>query len=293
MKKIFYFFLLLSSFGKAQDFASVGATWTYNDHELIGNLNYPRTIFSIADTVVNGIPCHIVIGDCQCGTSATNYLYEINRRVYVYNNATSDFRLIYNFNLNEGDSWTVLAQNTVGDSITLRVDSVTFDTINGNIRKVQHISPSGVFGNVYVFPGPIIEGIGSKSCLYPQAGFCDPPTDGLRCYQDSLIGFYSTHLAPTCDVIYADSGIGIRELENKIHVTLSPNPMHEACMLQIDDNGSALGVFRMTDLSGRVVREERMNGNKLVVHRNELEEGLYFYQILFEKQTAAGKIMID
>jgi hypothetical protein len=286
-------FILVSVLAKAQNFASVGARWVYNNHDASTHQNSPEAIVSILDTVVNGIACQAVIGDCACGTSTTNYMYEINRRVYWYNNALSSFTLLYNFNLDAGDTWNVLAQNTTADSLTLRVDSTGIDTINNHVRKVQYVSTVAVYGNAYIFEGPVVEGIGSEFCLYPQSASCDPPSSGLRCYQDSILGYYDRHLGSFCEEVFTDSGIGITEAQKNISIILSPNPFHSFAVLKIENPSAVAGIFTVTDVEGRLIREEKFSGSAIIVRKENLEEGIYFYSLLLDHGTASGKIIID
>ncbi len=235
----------------------------------------------------------MIVGDCACGTGVTNYEYEINGKVYWYNNLLNGFTLLYDFNLNAGDSWNVLAQNTSGDSLTVRVDSIRMDTINGNLRKVQFVSTSAMFGNAYIFPGPIVEGIGSKFCLYPQYAACDAPTAGLRCYQDSIVGFYDTHFAPACEEVFVDSGIGVREISTKVVAIISPNPFHEVSTLSLQYFSSQEGIFELVDVTGRIILTEKFSGNEIKIERNNLDEGIYFYRLKIEDSFSVGKLIVD
>ncbi len=294
MKKLLFILCILNVVsGAAQDFGSVETQWVYNDHENVNHQNFPRSILSIEDTVVNGVPCHIVIGGCACGTAQTNFVYGINRRAYWYNYSLNAFTLLYNFNLDEGDTWTVIAQNTSSDSLKLRVDSVSFDTINGQYRKVQHVSTIAVYGNAYTFDGPVIEGIGSTGCLYPQYAACDAPTAGLRCFEDSMLGFYDTHFAVSCEAIFTDSLISVNENEKKLLVRFAPNPLTERSVISLEDGFTASGTLQLIDVTGRIVEEKKFTGNQIVIERHHLDKGIYIYQMKTADAIASGKFIVD
>ena len=284
---------MIASLVKAQDFASPGTSWIYSDHEIAGNHSYPRGIVSIADTVVNGQPAHIVIGDCLCGGGQTNYLYELNRRVYFFNFQTSQFNILYDFNLNAGDYYMLYPQGIVSDSFYVMIDSTGTDTINGFLRKTQYVHVQPFFPQIpYAFSGKIIEGIGSEFCLYPQYGFCDPPTSGLRCYQDSILGFYDTHLAPACDSIYVIN-IGIDEAAQEITAAVSPNPFSQGTEITIHSPANIEGTITVTDPAGRRVFAEAFSGNKIRLDGSRLDAGIYFFNLQMGDSYSAGKFIKD
>ena len=284
-------FLFCALSGKAQ-FAQVDASWTYNDYNPVTWQNYPRGIFTIGDTVILGQVCHIIIGDCACGTSQVNYAYEINRRVYWYNNALNSFTLLYDFNLDAGGLWTVIAQNSASDSLRLRVDSTGTDTINGVLCKVQYIHTVSTYGNAYVFEGPVVEWIGSLFCLYPQAASCDQPTFRLRCYQDDFLGLYDTHFAPSCEDVFVDSGIGITEIENRLTAAISPNPFFDEAWITLTNHYPGNVKMELTDAAGRIFREQAAEVNKFKIEKNDLAAGIYFLHIHSKEKTVTEKIII-
>jgi hypothetical protein len=291
-KIILILFLFAGVFVHAQDFASVGTTWTYSDHENGGYHSYPRAIFSVADTVVNGHPSHLVIGNCLCSGVTGNYLYELNRRVYMYHLQLGQFTLLYDFNLNAGEHYIFHPQNAA-DSFYVVVDSISTDTINGNIKKSQYVHTQYISGMLsYSFNGKIIEGIGSVGCLYPQIASCSPSTDGLRCYQDNVLGFYDTHLAPACDTVYVTFD-KVEEINRMMLVRVAPNPFSEKTTLHFDKNNLTEGSISIYDLTGRIVREEKFIGNSIVIERNNLESGVYYYILSLKESKATGKLIID
>jgi len=274
----------------AQDFALPGTTWTYSDLENGGHHSYPRAIYSLADSTINGQLTHLVIGNCVCGGATANYLYGINRRVYIYNLQLNQFTILYDFNLNAGEHYICYPQNAT-DSFYVVVDSTGMDTINGQLRKTQFVHTQSITGASFDFSGKIIEGIGSTNCLYPKY-ICTPTTDGLRCYQDGTLGFYDTHLAPSCDTVYVTFD-DVGEIESTLLVRVAPNPFSERTTLQIDKNNMAEGTIDITDITGRIIREEKFIGSSIVIERNNLESGIYYYILTLKESKATGKLIID
>lgn len=273
-------------------FGQVGARWTYNDYNAGTYQNFPRAIVAVTDTVVGGKVCHIVIGDCACGVSQTNFVYENSRKVYWFNAAFNAFTVLYDFNLDAGGEWTVIANNTTADSLRLHVDSTGTDTINGVFCKVQYIHTVATYGFPYVFEGPVTEWIGSKFCLYPQSAACDPPTIGLRCYEDDFLGLYDTHFAPTCEEVFVDSGIGINEIKNDVSVSLLPNPFHDEARLRLKNFTSDNLLMEITDAAGRIVGIRNGREEIEIIRRENLEAGIYFYKIISPDVVLSGKFII-
>ena len=292
MRTAFVIFLSLVAMSVEAQFGQVGARWTYNDYNAGTYQNFPQAIVSITDTVIDGHVCHIIIGDCACGVSQTNFVYESNRKVYWFNAALNAFTILYDFNLNAGGEWTIVANNTTTDSLRLHVDSTGVDTINGVFCKVQYIHTVATFGVPYVFEGPVTEWIGSKFCLYPQSAACDPPTIGLRCYEDDFLGLYDTHFAPSCEEVFVDSGIGVNEIENNITIILTPNPFHDEARLVLHNLTSDNLVMEITDAAGRIVRVRNGRRDLQIIKREKLEAGIYFYKIISDDVVVSGKFII-
>jgi hypothetical protein len=293
LKKLVFISILFAALKmNAQDFAAPGTTWTFSDHENAGYHSYPRGIFSVADSVIDGHNSHLVIGNCQCGGSTANYLYELNHRVYMYHLQLSKFTLLYDFNLNAGENYIFHPQNAA-DSFYVVVDSIGMDTINGFYRKTQYVHVQDISQTLtYSFPGKIIEGIGSTGCLYPQIASCDPPTYGLRCFEDGFLGFYDTHLAPSCDSVYLTFD-KVEEIKSTLLVRVAPNPFSERTTIQFDRQNIAEGNVTISDITGRIVKEEEFFGNSVVIERSSLESGVYYYILTLKESTATGKLIID
>ena len=293
MKKLALIFFLFAGVNVyAQNFASVGTIWTYSDHESQGHHSYPRAIISVADTVLIGQPAHVVAGNCKCSGSPANYLYELNRRVYMYHLQLARFTLLYDFNLNAGEHYIYHPQYAA-DSFYVVVDSTGMDTINGQLRKTQFVHSQYISASIiYEFTGKIIEGIGNTVCLYPQVNTCDAATDGLRCFQDAILGLYDTHLAPSCDTVYLTFD-KVEEIKRMLTVRVAPNPFSEKTTLQFDINNIAEGTIAISDITGRIVREEKFFGNSIVIERSYLESGIYYYLLTLKESRATGKLIVE
>jgi hypothetical protein len=128
--------------------------------------------------------------------------------------------------------------------------------------------------------------------LYPQYALCDPPTAGLRCYEDNILGLYDTHFAPACEDIFVDSGIGIREIENRMRISFAPNPFHNQAVMTVENYSPDNGLLEITDATGRIVRTSLFNAEQTIINREELEAGIYFFHVTLREATMTGKFII-
>ncbi|MCX6291798.1 MAG: T9SS type A sorting domain-containing protein [Bacteroidetes bacterium] len=97
-----------------------------------------------------------------------------------------------------------------------------------------------------------------------------------------------------------DSTIGIHELrDQKISVTVYPNPFHTTAVLQMGVEGNASSQpyrFVLFDANGKMVRDEILRSKIFFLERKNLPPGIYFYSIETwkeKKNVSSGKIVID
>ena len=113
------------------------------------------------------------------------YMYSVNDSVFFY--AGNSFHLLYDFGAITGDTITLGYYTTYdGSPLKMFIDSTDSIIINGETRKLQYVSCGD--GLVIEFGGIVIEGIGNLTYMFPRL---DLSLDGpLRCYEDSVIGFF-------------------------------------------------------------------------------------------------------
>jgi len=285
MKK-FAFILLLSivnGIGLAQTWAPIGAKWTYGvEYAFLPVIDF-REWISIGDTMVQGHNCKII----QRFGQAVSYdlddkliTYEENGKILWLVN--DQFTTLYDFNKNAGESWT-----TTKDSceITITVDSTGTDTINGFPLKTQYVSSSE-----QAFEGKIIEHIGHTSQPNPFfLYFCEGIFDdmdyytGLRCYEDSLIGYHSFNIAPTCD--YYATWSAIHENEYSSFMTLYPNPFSTQTEIKTTPNFDNASLTLENNIGQILKQWNNVNGQSIILDRGQLKSGIYFIRLIQNNQT--------
>ncbi len=201
-------FAVSMQFSFAQnEWAPIGAKWYYDYPGDMGWLNY-TTIESVGDTIIQGKSCRILQMSRNID-SLRLYTYSDSNIVWVYKKG--NFYKLYDFNANPGDTWEVIdvfARCDADSMATVRVDSVGYITINSTTLKyiVIKFLTTEYWGFQLSSPGTlfkIIETIGPMGYMFPQK-FCHldyPYPNSLRCYSDSLFGFYETGIVDSCTYI--------------------------------------------------------------------------------------------
>ncbi|MCC6725475.1 MAG: DUF11 domain-containing protein [Saprospiraceae bacterium] len=81
--------------------------------------------------------------------------------------------------------------------------------------------------------------------------------------------------------------------QQKTRVKVVPNPLTDSALLQVE--GIEAGPLRLvlTDVSGKVLRQQTTQGTGFEFQRGELAPGLYFFQIMSnDERIANGKLMV-
>lgn len=272
MKRLFLLliFSLSITFVNAQTWAPLGAKWSFGlscwDYPFTTYVDYEEWVST--DTVVlDGQTCSVIEGPGEDLVT-----YEDSNIVYWYHQ--NQFTVLYDFNKNAGESWTIL--NDTCDLI-INVDSTGMETINGFALKTLYVSmddPS--------FMGKIIQHIGHVGRPYPDFFFhCTGGIiefgcsyDGLRCYEDTVFGFHNFNIAPSCDYYT----VGIEDVVNP-NLNIYPNPTNGVISITgLTDKATAT----IMDATGRVVLTAEVINNKVDV--SAMAHGVYVLRI----ETAKG-----
>jgi hypothetical protein len=208
MKKnlISLLFVLLSWRALPQSWAPLGATWTYEVRYAWSNdISYNRWT-AVGDTVIAGKSCRII--ECTGPFVSGDFSSRIiscadSGKVYLL--LAGSLSLLYDFEAEAGESWDIANDSC---HITVHIDTVTTDTLNGFPLSRQKISTTD-----YSFDGDVIAFIGNTSQPLPGFDFScnhvihdDIHYAGLRCYQDSITGLVDFQISPYCDYIFSSIG---------------------------------------------------------------------------------------
>ncbi|WP_116106341.1 T9SS type A sorting domain-containing protein [Lewinella sp. IMCC34191] len=276
--------LLVSHRVKAQEFAPLGATWTYEVGDETPNLEVVAIQFTAdRDTVLAGRSARVIEGANlydngvwqPIGSEIVTGNFD---SVYVW--IQDSFHLIFDFTVAAGDTVVVTEQPFRGffypvnqdyDPFTYQVDSVRTETIAGDDLLLQYVSyPDTTYdenitqwgflnGTEYGgdVPGQVLQGVGSlgrESMLGTTAGLTyiglySP--DRLTCYRDATRDYRFRGV--DCEALIArytdpSSVETIKAFKGRIY----PNPF--ASTLHVEPApGSVIRQIVVRDLLGRTV----------------------------------------
>jgi hypothetical protein len=298
MKKVLLTFVLLNCFTIifAQEWAPIGAKWTYTGTYYMSSTQDTFLIKSIGDTIIQAHQCKILVmshGNCNTVGSTMKCMYSDSSKVYFFDQSRNIFQMLYNFNANVGYTYKLYPSDfPQNDSIVVIVDSVSAIVINSVVLKKMFVHRVNSSMGWSFIGGAIIENIGDLSFMFPWVnGFCDASWAGpLRCYTDTVIGFHDFGTAPSCDYVF----IGIKENNKFNNVSISPNPFSQSTQINLNKSyhNIALAVYDIQ--CKQVAQQQYADCDKIQLNRNQLSNGLYFLKLtLDDKAVVAGKIVIS
>lgn len=282
MKQIILLLMLISSsqfvFGQVN--LELGTKWTYSQN-LIGGLIEPTYIEITGDTLISGIKWYKIEGQGACAFNQSNppLVREENSKWYTYNLDNQEESILYDFNLNIGDTYSV---GFFGENyqIEMLIDSTSTHEINGVNRKIQYCSNPNSDIDGFFFGAEIIEGVGSLGYLFPQGNICDPHAGPIRCFENEN-HFIDFDIDRECDESYFPTNtVEIKNFELKIY----PNPAKTNQIVFIEA-AEIIENLIICNAIGEVVVDTKPE--KLKTHVTIKNNGLYYIQIesLTNKKT--------
>lgn len=256
-------------------FPTGAANWVYRYYD---DLHYPTSIFTpyslLGDTTISSINYKKVFKYI----SYAGALREDNKIIYFVPDTSSTEYLLYNFNLNVGDSifhpygGAVCTNDTV---VVWNVDSVMAS--DGYHRRLWFNSDA-----------QWIEGIGAVYYLLePCNVLCVSGNDYLECIStDSSLNYPSGYLSCMVSVPELNT-------ENS-KISINPNPFSDNATINIGREfyNSTVLIF---DILGNIVRKYFISEqNAIELNRLNLKSGIYSIQLTNSKgNTVSEKIVIE
>ncbi|MCF6132171.1 T9SS type A sorting domain-containing protein [Flavobacterium wongokense] len=221
--------------------------------------------------------------------STDNYVREDVAARKVYRNVNGVDQLLYDFSLQVGNH-IVLAN---GKDYT--VQSITDVNVNGGTRKKFYLI--NWIGSFAGQSETWIEGVGSnRHPLKPQFDmFLSDPYIYLGCSAQNGVGIYNHGLAngqptPTdCSAL-----LSVEEINQMRHqISYSPNPFNTELRISSKVNFENATV-KMYNSIGQLIREiADVNGDTAIIKRENLNNGVYFVQVVQEgKLLSTNKIIV-
>jgi hypothetical protein len=282
-----------------QDFAPVGAEWYYNEQfAFSGDINYIK-FTSEKDTLIFGENCKKITKRHKIGCNdrpEIEYLFSRNDTVFFLDTIFNDFQILYDFSATATDSWIIKIKDEEQeiDTLTITVDSVSTTQINGQALKTLYVTYDKDDENISeTYTSTIIEKIGDTKYMfnwYPWSNVaCDVNyTSGLRCYQDSDIGLYSTGIVDSCDYVYIWTGIN--NVKSSDQIKLFPNPAQD--FVEIDAKGYSNYKIELFDLNGRLLKSDNAFDSSFKLDLSFINKGVYVILLRNKNQIIGYRKLI-
>lgn len=289
MKKFTILILMFLSVNAiAQEFAPIGALWHYTQWTINPELITYKTIESLSDTMINGMPCRKLIEvERYIDTVNTTYHYMYSQYDSVFFFANGEFHLLYDFGANTGD--TIILdhfQTFNGTPLKMIIDSMGMVDVSGEMKKIQYITCGD--GIVIEFGQHVISGIGNTWFMFPTLdGTINGP---LRCYQDNTTPVYFSPFYniggwnnEDCEEIIT----GIEEFNSDYKIILYPNPAEDIVFLA---GLRAKVSFELRNNQGILIKQGELYPSN-TIEINKFINGVYFLTLKGENLWEVRKIV--
>jgi hypothetical protein len=273
-------YLIANTLVKAQayiPFAKNGKMWTEYWYE--GDLPYHgiNSFIMQGDTIINSKTYKKVNGNSYYEYNFVRYIFEdtLNKKVYYYDFTHQKDSLIYDFNLQVGDTfismimWYPMGYDTC-KSIVTGIDTEYFAGTNRLKINLGYLNRfDGTIMGIYTW----YEGIGCLLGVFNNS-YSYFLTGGyyseMLCYfEDSTLLYHDSNVLDTC---FGSTQIKELQPEKLINSHFSNN------ILYINPAKPTYYTLSVYDLFGRIIKETTATGN-IEVNLSALQHGLYIYKI--------------
>lgn len=270
-----------------------GAHWNYSVTGMCQFWAFPVDSYSIlidGDTVINGNVYHklytpIVVHGTSCTYELPGYKGAfrndtLNRKVYYVPPSSPSDTLLYDFNLQAGDTIKGWLGSDISPSTVVSIDSV----VVGNSYRRRWVLDN--------YSVTIIDGIGSTYGLvvpFPGIWAVDFLEYRLDCYADFSGTSFPSHLS-NCQLIN-----GLTEIpDSKPAIKLLPNPAKDQFRVEAPIAGEA--TMKLINTSGSVIREFKStfhSGRSGLIGIDGLSPGIYGIDIRTYSIHQVLKLVVD
>jgi len=247
----------------------------------------------IGDTIFNAKTYHIISEEDagSCTLSCTwwydnTYKYireDTTKRIWKFDTFTMSDALLYDFNLNIGD--------TIHSSLVLfgeydLIQSIDSTFIGNNYRKIYYYNSSFINDTCTHF---LIEGIGGGAGLFsPLCGMCGEAGSMLECFkQNGNILYYQG--SGFCFIISPDTltvcdfTVPVSETKSEKYISLFPNPA--ITEVTINFGKAAHYNVQLCNILGEVLEQTQTNSSALSLNMSSYTRGIYFITVTDENKN--------
>jgi len=262
--------------GHTQDLVKDGAQWNIANYSFWspGKVSYSLRIEG--DTIIDNILYKkMFVSYDSLNTEwveIREYIREDSLKKVYLKTPVIDERIIYDFNLIEGD--TLIDYGTCGVVVT-DIDSIAIES--GELRKRMKIE--GVGGLPYATDDYWIEGIGSKfGLIHHMERHC--VTDA---YSDLLCHYIDDELIYRLDPTTCFITTSVNQLEINGSIKIFPNPAGDAVQIELSDSNAKIKSIKLYSIIGSLFEFADVDENYYKINISPLPKGVY--HILIELDT--------
>lgn len=281
-----------------QSFPSDSAMWKEWAYEVDASHmdSWDYQYFIQGDTIISGMTYHKVL---KTGTfyqsSAASYGYNYvnqytggirednSKHIYFYPPLATSEGLLYDFNLNLGDTLGYWMNNDSPDNWVSSVDSVL---IGAQYHKRYFISgdTTSSIGRNYV---ALIEGVGSTFGLLGRLIPVFESESHLVCFSRDGIMQYNDGTTTTCNPVI----INVSENKREIDIKIFPNPTRGEFYITSKTNEKRH--IKMFNILGEQVYSIETQQEQKLINISQLPKGFYTVQIQQKQEVVLEKIIVE
>ena len=217
-------------------------------------------------------------------TVPSHFLRQENKKLFSIDPGWPNEILLYNFGLNQNDSFKVFWSYDTTYFMTVHIDSIDSILIDTDYRRVFHLSDAdcGMGGPTTT----IIEGIGTLNDLFQ---FCNGEFDGrfLECFGVNGASLYSPN-SDSCNLDIVVTGLN-NDLLSMDDLYIFPNPVHDKLTIANSNGHKIICQIELVNSYGQRLLTKK-DSNALDI--SNLTNGVYFIKITFNNSSIVTKKVI-
>ena len=166
-----------------------------------------------------------------------------------------------------------LANDTLNDISIIAPFYQYDDSLISNSYPVVN----GEFSATFNVPSDIDSGSGiGRLNFYAQSN----STDGFGCYNK---------------FVYRNLTLGINEHDKKINLVVSPNPILDKFVVQLDNTSMKDLLFTVFTVDGKKLTDIKVSSSRFIVHRGGVAPGIYIYRLTNENNEviSTGRLIFE
>ncbi|MFC2081439.1 T9SS type A sorting domain-containing protein [Bacteroidota bacterium] len=280
-----------------QQWYPIGAEWYFNEQILLEFPAHGYSKYTVEkDTIISSKNAKIIVNKSYTFYSGNVYdidiLYLHEDSSQVYHWTGTEYKLMYDFTLEQGDTLNVDIANWHCDSVSpIVVDSIGQIEVTGTTLMVQYVSHKQYWPSdpqPYNYSDIIYERVGriQNFLYYPVCAYDSEPWGNfrLRCYEDNDLSFRSDWWAignqnAPCDSLI-DGSTGINLYKQDKQITLYPNPCQN--IVNVEYATSLIKEVYIYNSTGQLVVACEPNDNFLQLDIKTLSSGMYYVMVYTE-----------